>query len=92
MKMTVILTGVACALFSFMPMTSWATIYWTPAHEGPGFPPGEYGNGIELADLDADGDADLLLAIGVGQNLLYLNDGVVPVEPTSWGAIKALYR
>jgi len=59
---------------------------------GPEVPPDRYGQGIELADMDGDGDLDLFLAIGYGENLFYLNDGVVPVEPTSWGLIKALYR
>lgn len=59
---------------------------------GPEVPPDRYGKGIELADMDGDGDLDMFLAVGFGENLFYLNDGVVPVEPTSWGQIKALYR
>jgi len=60
--------------------------------EGAPFPPDGFPMGIELADVDGNGTPDLFLSDGFGQNLLYLNDGVVPVEPTSWGAIKALYR
>ncbi len=59
---------------------------------GAGFPPDGFALGIELADMDGDGDPDLFLSDGFGQNLFYLNDGVVPVEPTSWGVIKATYR
>ena len=54
---------------------------------GPEVPPEGYG-----ADMNADGTRDLFLAIGFGQNLFYLNEGLVPVEPTSWGLIKALYK
>lgn len=59
---------------------------------GPEVPPEGYGAGIELADMNADGTPDLFLTIGFGQNLFYLNEGLVPVEPTSWGLIKALYK
>jgi len=51
-----------------------------------------YGKGVELADIDADGDQDMFLAIGYGENLLFLNDGATPVESRSWGLIKAMYR
>ena len=59
---------------------------------GAVFPPDGLPMGIELADMNGDGTPDLFLLDGFGQNLLYLNDGVVPVESTSWGLIKALYR
>jgi len=49
--------------------------------------------GVELLDIDADGDPDLMLAVGyIGENLLFLNEDVTPVAPTSWGVIKAMYR
>jgi len=59
---------------------------------GASFPPDGFPMGIELADMDGDGDPDLFLSDGFGQNLFYLNEGVVPVEPSSWGVIKAMYR
>ncbi len=34
----------------------------------------------------------MILARGYGENLLFLNGGATPVEPTSWGVIKAMYR
>jgi hypothetical protein len=48
--------------------------------------------GLDLEDLDADGDIDLLVIRGNGPKV-YLNLGsVTPVEPSSWGRIKALFR
>jgi len=48
--------------------------------------------GLDLADLDADGDVDLLVIRGNGPKV-YLNHGsVTPVESSSWGRIKALFR
>jgi hypothetical protein len=55
--------------------------------------PGEDGgHGIELLDIDADGDPDLLVSDRLGVNYLYLNEQFVPVQPTTWGQVKALYR
>jgi len=49
--------------------------------------------GVELLDIDADGDSDLIFTVGwQGENLLFLSEGVTPVAPTSWGVIKAMYR
>ncbi|MCK4510320.1 VCBS repeat-containing protein [bacterium] len=49
--------------------------------------------GMDLLDIDADGDPDMILAVGSGGgNLLFLNGGATPVERTSWGVIKAMYR
>ncbi len=49
--------------------------------------------GVELLDIDADGDLDLLIAGWSWEgNYLYLNERVTSVEVTSWGVIKALYR
>ncbi len=59
---------------------------------GVSIPPTGYGAGIDLMDIDADGDPDMILARGYGENLLFLNGGATPVEPTSWGVIKAMYR
>jgi hypothetical protein len=50
------------------------------------------GWGLELADLDGDGDVDLLVMRGQGPKV-YLNQGpATPVERSSWGRIKALFR
>ncbi len=59
---------------------------------GVSIPPTSYGSGVDLMDIDADGDLDVIFAIGGGENLLFLNGGATPVEPTSWGVIKAMYR
>ena len=49
--------------------------------------------GMDLLDIDGDGDPDMILAVGLGyENLLFLNGGATPVEPTSWSVIKAMYR
>jgi len=55
-------------------------------------PPSGYGKGVELADIDGDGDPDMILARGYGENLLFLNGEATSVEKTSWGVIKSLYR
>ncbi len=62
--------------------------------DGVWIPPSGYGKGVELSDLDGDSDVDLLIAIGYGTNLLFVNQGedYTPVENTSWGVIKAMYR
>jgi hypothetical protein len=49
------------------------------------------GYGVELFDVDADGDPDLLIGTSVG-NYLFLNESVTSIEPSTWGHIKALYR
>lgn len=54
--------------------------------------PADGGFGIELLGIDADGDLDLLVGGGVEGNYLYLNEQFVPVQATSWGRIKSLYR
>ena len=50
------------------------------------------GMDVELLDIDADGDTDLLVISYYSGNYLFLNGGLVPVEPTSWGIIKAMFR
>ncbi len=60
---------------------------------GVSCPGGAYG--MELFDIDGDGDPDMLLYVGGTSGndyLLFLNGGATPVETTSWGLIKALYR
>jgi hypothetical protein len=56
--------------------------------------PGEDGgHGIELLDIDADGDPDLLVSERLGVNYLYLNEGVtVVVEESTWARVKDLFR
>ena len=51
------------------------------------------GLGLDLADLDGDGDLDLLSKEAGEEPVVYLNCGPVTlVEPTSWSAIKAMFR
>ncbi len=60
---------------------------------GVSIPPPGHGWGVSLVDIDADGDPDMILAVNWGgENLLFLNGGATPVERTSWGVIKAMYR
>ena len=60
---------------------------------GVSVPPSEHCWGVDLMDIDADGDPDMMLAVGLGDaNLLFLNGGATPVAATSWGVIKAMYR
>lgn len=56
--------------------------------------PGEAGGfGIDLLDIDADGDLDLIIAGGLEGNYLFLNEGsFVAVESSSWGIVKALFK
>jgi hypothetical protein len=49
------------------------------------------GYGIELFDIDADGDPDLIVGSDSG-NYVYLNESITSTEPSTWGHIKALYR
>jgi hypothetical protein len=48
--------------------------------------------GIELLDVDGDTDLDLVVSGPPGASSLYLNEQITSVGPSSWGAIKALYR
>lgn len=52
------------------------------------------GNGVDLADLDADGDPDLLSRQSPGGAVVYLNCGPITLveEPSTWGKIKAVFR
>ena len=50
------------------------------------------GRCVGLMDIDADDDLDLLIALGFGENHLYLNEDYVPVGSTTWTAIKAMFR
>jgi hypothetical protein len=49
------------------------------------------GYGIELFDVDGDGDPDLIIG-GESGNYLYLNESVTSTEPSTWGHVKSLYR
>ena len=65
--------------------------------ENPDMVPGEgvspeTGMDVELFDIDADGDTDLLVISYYSGNYLFLNEGLVSVESTSWGVIKAMFR
>lgn len=65
--------------------------------ENPDMVPGEgvspeTGKDVELFDIDADGDTDLLVPSYYSGNYLFLNEGLVSVESTSWTAIKAMFR
>jgi hypothetical protein len=51
-----------------------------------------YGWGLALPDVNCDGAPDLLLRDSTGAVLLYLNESVTPVAPSSWGTVKAMYR
>ncbi|MFH1864914.1 MAG: FG-GAP-like repeat-containing protein [Candidatus Eisenbacteria bacterium] len=49
--------------------------------------------GLDLADLDGDGDLDMLSCQSENGRVIHLNQGsVTPVEPSSWGRIKELFR
>ena len=51
------------------------------------------GYGIDLADLDGDGDPDLLSCEAEDGAVFYLNNGpVTAVEHESWCRIKSLFR
>jgi hypothetical protein len=52
------------------------------------------GLGLDLADLDGDGDPDLLVKEAEAEPVVYLNVGPITlVEPeVSWSAIKAMFR
>jgi len=55
--------------------------------------PDDGSKGVELLDIDADGDLDLLIAgWSWDGNYLYLCERFTPVESRSWGVIKAMYR
>lgn len=49
------------------------------------------GFGIDLLDIDADGDLDLMIS-SWPDNYVYLNEDYVSVEYTTWTAIKAMFR
>lgn len=51
------------------------------------------GYGLDVADIDGDGDPDILSCEEVAGSVLYLNQGPsTPVDQSSWGRIKALFR
>lgn len=54
--------------------------------------PADGGWGVELFDIDADLDLDLLIVPWGAGGLLYLNEPFVPVESSSWSIIKAMFR
>ena len=50
------------------------------------------GAGLDTADIDDDGDPDILSCDNVVGRMVYLNQGPTsPVEQSSWGRIKALF-
>lgn len=65
-----------------------------PAMVSGVYDPGQDGGfGIDLLDIDGDGDLDLMIADGFEGNYLFLNEGsFVPVESSSWSRVKALFR
>jgi hypothetical protein len=52
------------------------------------------GLGLDLADLDGDGDADLLVKPAGAEPIVYLNCGPITLveEFSTWGRIKGLFR
>lgn len=51
------------------------------------------GGGLDVADIDGDGDLDILSCEEVAGSVVYLNQGPsTPVDQSSWGRIKALFR
>ena len=56
-----------------------------------GIEPFPGGCGIDLFDIDADGDLDLMVS-GWPESYCFLNENYVPVEPSSWTTIKAMFR
>jgi hypothetical protein len=49
--------------------------------------------GLDLADIDGDGDVDLLALVNSVASVVYLNCGpITPAEPSTWGRIKAVFR
>jgi len=53
--------------------------------------PPDMGFGVGLIDIDLDGDLDIMIPYWT-ETFLYLNELVTPVEPATWGSVKALYR
>ena len=82
------------------PVRCWENIGSAHSHEFVENPamltgvdePSNGGWGVELFDIDADTDLDLLIVPWEDGGLLYLNESPVPVEPSSWSAIKAMFR
>jgi hypothetical protein len=56
-----------------------------------GIEPFPGGYGIDLFDVDADGDLDLMVS-GWPDSYCYLNEDYVPVEQSTWAAIKAMFQ
>jgi hypothetical protein len=49
--------------------------------------------GLDLADIDGDGDVDLLALVNSVGPVVYLNCGpITPMEPSTWGRIKAVFK